>query len=169
MQIERLRFSALAVRIAGIFVLTYAIQYVASVLAWTPQKGELLSYITMWAFVGLSLVVALAMIFAPMGIAGALASGTSAGRDAVTLAIRDIELIACFALGLYFLIDAVLALMNLLIARWASESMSMPWVWHPNLIATGITAIVQIAAGLWLLFGAPGLWSIVRWAREPRL
>ncbi len=157
--------AAVAVRIAGLVIGLYAIRNGAMHLAADPTIRQ-----DPWVWLPLTSTVmmfstAFCMVIFPTIIVQKLIPRDESPPESSTLSIADIEILATSLVGLYVLVQAVLDATYMGTLWFAIRQTGYPWIWTAEYIATTVTAVAELLVGLWLLFGARGLMSFVRWAR----
>ena len=164
--------AALAVRVTGIVIGLYAIKAGAAYVYTASEANE-----DPWLFLALTptamMVSASAcMIFFPRIIAGKLVPVVKApaggdGADAPPApALGDLAGLGCALLGLYFLIQAVLEVAWLISYYFAAVALGYEWIWTSQTAAAIPFAAAEFAAALWLLLGAKGFVTALRWAKR---
>ena len=157
--------SALAVRVAGIFLGLSSLKAVMSYAFAFSQSNE-----DPWLFLALTPTVmmfgaALCMIFFPRTIAAKFVPVVpNESKDPP--AIGQLEVLGCALLGLYFLVEAVLDASWLIAYYFAGRQWNYPWQWTQQNVSTLAVAAGEFIVAVWLLLGAKGLFGLVRWARS---
>ncbi len=161
---------ALVVRVSGIF------------MALTAMKAGFFSYgnlaigggvyAGLWLETGplfIMLLVSLLMISCPLGVARWLLPAEAADEQHVKYEWHidgNIELLASSLMGLYFLVQSILDGFYVWGIFLAVRHMGMQWSWTPEYAGMAMASAAEFCAALWFLFGAKGLWVMVRWARK---
>jgi hypothetical protein len=124
----------------------------------------LLTIEAMWA------AAAVCMIAFPLRVAGNWLAHQGDQPLAFEWSHRDIEAFAIVAMGLYFSLDAVRTAAYNIAAYALGVSFYSPSMESDPLfrywLSRAIPILVQLAIGLWLLFGAAGLRQLLRLARR---
>ncbi|MCP4932853.1 MAG: hypothetical protein GY927_01305 [bacterium] len=156
--------TALAVRVAGIFMGLYALRngalYIGSTVG--GSQSELLMVLAFLLMTAASLL----MIFFPLTLAGKILPDDLAPAKTDSLSSEEIEYLASSLLGLYFFVEAIIHGFYILGILLGLQNMGLSWSWTQEYTAIVMAMIAELFAALWLLFGSKGLWRAVRWARD---
>ncbi len=156
--------TALAVRITGIVMGLYALRngslYIGSMVG-----GSQIQWLMILAFL-LMLAASLLMIVFPLTLAGKLLPVGSESKKTDGLSSDKIEYLASSLMGLYFLVQAIIDGFYLLGIFLGTRNLGITWIWTQDNAGIFMAMIAELIAALWLLFGARGLWGVVRWARD---
>ncbi len=153
-------------RVFGIFLalkLLVTLPQVSLAFQHSPSDYGLYSLIV---FVVEAIVISL-MLFAPSRIARLLIKNDSHVEEREgSWTLKDFQRTVFSALGMFFVILSVTQLTAILTSvQYVSNGFQSKFVLHDS-IAVLVPQLVQLCLGLWLLFGAKGLWGLIRYARK---
>ncbi len=159
---------ALVVRISGIFMALAAIKagffsYSNLVIGGGAAAGVWLEVVPL----GIMFVISVLMVGFPLGVTQRLLPAETGDEqgEIEPLTSEKIQLLASSLFGLYFLVQSVLDGFYVWGIFLAIRHMGIQWSWTPEYTGTTIAALAEFCMALWFLFGAKGLWAMVRWAR----
>lgn len=157
---------AIAVRLFAIFLFVYAVRMVPGMVVLIRQEVESIDFIFGLVFLASHLLVALLLWVFALAIARTLLPGGKPGKAPARLALGDIQAVAFSVMGLWVLASAVpdifywgSFLYQTNVSGWGYRELS------PENTGNIVSTLVELAIGLWLLFGARGLAGLVKMAR----
>ena len=160
---------AVLLRLAGIFIALYLLQFIAGFVLSATSAGAMPIYLIGFGHVVIWTLFAGALIVAPDRIARAVLPGRHAGAATASWSIDEFQA-ACFSVVGVFVLAFTLTDLSVWLRGWqAAASMvagrpearmgTFDWL-HFG------TALARIAAGVWLLFGASGLRRVIQSVRR---
>lgn len=157
---------AIAVRLFAIYLFVYAVRMVPGMVVLIQQQVDSIDFIFGLVFLTSHLLVALLLWVFALAIARKLLPGGKAGKAPARLAAGDIQTVAFSVMGLWVLAMAIPE-----IFYWGSyiyQTSASGWRYRelsPENAGNIVSTLVELAIGLWLLFGARGLAGLVNMAR----
>lgn len=164
---------AIGIRLAGLWIfLTQIPQTLRILVAIGASRGSIVTepVAIPWSFLGFNLLwlaLSAAMIYVPLRFAQVLLPNAQHGEGKMGWSPEDLQQTGFSILGLYFLLTALLSTNH-----WAHFWSQMVRNSNPSVsfgqmdFATLLQLVLQIAIGLWLLFGAKGLGKMLRRVRH---
>jgi len=152
-------------RIAGLFMLLYAIQSAGGAIL-VIATGNTFNPYALLVLVPAALITlaSVLLIVWPRTVAGTLLPNDTPAETPMPITYADLVNAACLLLGLYFLVSGVLDAIYWI--SWYQMSLERSLVWSPRVVASLIRTLAELIAGLWLIFGAKGIGELVRRARS---
>src|SRR5262245_34910547 len=168
--------SALLLRVAGVIILVSAVGTIPSTFvklydAKSATADVMVSWLLTVSAVGVPILVGLALIYFPMMITNQLLH--TEGES--TIDLSRLEQLAFSVLGVYFVANALLdgfhwiAELRLYFVFYEEMAPVQPFRLPPRSFADIAASCLQLIIGLFLLFGGPGLASLVQRLRGPRV
>ncbi len=156
--------TAIAVRVAGVVIGLYALRngalYIGSMTGGTESQ-----WLMSLAFL-LMLAASLLMIIFPFTLTGKLLPDETEAKKTDSLSSEKIEYLASSLMGLYFFVEAIIDGFYMLGIVLGLRNLGIAWTWTPEYAGIVMAMTAEFLAALWLLFGAKGIWSVVRWAKD---
>jgi hypothetical protein len=158
----------LAVRLFAIFLALYTLRQTGSLVVFARMSPpDYASLATVGVVTLILLLVAILLWVFPLTVAGNLIPNIKPERQTGKLDGGSIEVVAFTVMGLWVLASAIPDTFYWAVFAYRIKAMGVgsPGL-TPDHIGYMVATAVELAIGLWLLFGSKGLIGIIRRARQ---
>ena len=155
----------LGVRLFAIWLLVYVLRVAPDLWAAILRYGDSTATFVSVAIAIFMALIAVALWFFPLTVASKLIPRSSL-EHSTSLPVEDVQRCGFLLLGLWVLSSAIPTLVRYGFLLYFAHKERALLDLGLNIAAAMLSVSVQLAIGVWLMFGARGLLRLLRWARS---